>query len=213
MSRTANTSAEGTYCGRAVHGVSNLSFEDLRQIEAHRAKDRPTPWAHLARRYSVNELDLRAMFVGTNGNSEPVIAMAPQLAPRTRSIEGEREARFRALWTSGAPKSEIAYLMAMTSAQMDRLRVRMGLEKRKEGAKPNGWSEAEDAHILARYIIAEEPAALVGKAIGRSPTAVVGRAHRKGWTRKSYPGCPENSHPESTEQNWNIDPAQDRLAA
>lgn len=202
MSKTTNNDSRGQYCGRAVQGVSNLCAEDLRQIEAHRAKERPTPWAHLARRDGVNELDLRAMFCGVNDRAEPVMANPPPLSLTPRTTVSEREARFRTLWNEGAPKSEISYLLGMTSPQMDRIRVKLGLEKRKEGAKPNGWTAEEDAAILRHYITAGMTAEAVGKMLGRTRTAVIGRAHRKGWTRRGFP-----------EQTWNTGRSDAGLAA
>lgn len=39
-----------------------LSNDEIREIEAHRATDRPTPWSALAKRYGRCEADLRAHF-------------------------------------------------------------------------------------------------------------------------------------------------------
>lgn len=184
MSKATNTDSRGRFCGRAVHGVSNLSHEDMRQIEAHRAKERPTPWAHLARRYAVNEIDLRQLFEGANDNALPVAT-----PPQDVAAANERDERFRALWLSETAKSEIAYLLGMGFHSIDRTRRRLGLPKRKEGAKPNGWTEADDAHILKYYIQGGQTAEAVAAELGRTRTAVIGRAYRNGWTRKGYRGA------------------------
>ena len=182
MKATSNTSNEGAYCGRAVRGLSNLSHEDLQQIEAHRAKDRPTPWAHLAARYGVNEIDLRGLF--HPGEKPPA---PPRQAPVRRS-RSEREQRFIALWTGGTPKHEIAYQTGMSNGTIDRMRLDLGLPKRAEGAKPNGWTEEEDAFIRLHYVILGETAESVAKALGRTRNAIIGRTHRNGWTRQTLRG-------------------------
>lgn len=192
MRGTANTSAGGNYCGRAVHGVSSLSLEDMRQIEAHRAKDRPTPWAHLALRYNVNEIDLRTMFVSAANDDQPapvaVVPLAPPRKPKPRCLSEEREALFRVLWTSDQPKSEIQHRMALSQSQVDRLRAKLGLPARQEGRKPNCWTDEESAYVLRHYVAGGVPAdAVAQKLPGRSHWAVIGHAHRMGWTRTSHP--------------------------
>lgn len=74
MKGTIYTPVGGNYCGRAARGVSSLGHEEMRQIEAHRSKDRPTPWAHLADRYGVNEIDLRQMYQPANDHDAPAQA-------------------------------------------------------------------------------------------------------------------------------------------
>lgn len=39
-----------------------LDQTQIREIEAHRMRLRPTPWSALAKRYGVCELDIRALF-------------------------------------------------------------------------------------------------------------------------------------------------------
>lgn len=183
MKGTANTSAGGQWCGRAVHGVSSLCGEDMRQIEAHRAKERPTPWAHLALRYGVNEIDLRRLFEPGNDNLLPRPAPDQKQATRT-----ERERRFRTMWAEGMPKSEISNLLGMSFPSIDKMRLKLGLSKRAEGTKPNSWSEEEDAYIRRHYIIAGETAEAVARKLNRTRLAVIGRAHRQGWTRNTLSG-------------------------
>ena len=71
---------------------------------------------------------------------------------------------------------------------LDKLLLRLGLPKRAEGSKPNGWSPAEDAYILEHYIRGGETAEAVGRHLGRTRVAVIGRAHRQGWTRRHMAG-------------------------
>lgn len=176
----------GRFCGRAVTGISKLSREDIHQIEAHRTRERPTPWAHLAKRYGVNEIDLRQIFEGpceTRLPPAPTPVVLNSAAAR-QAVLCERDARFRGLWLSGMPKTEISEIMAITFRQMDRMRIRLGLAKRAEGRKPNSWSAAEDAYVLKHYIINDETAEVVSAVLGRTRNAVVGRAHRLGFSRR-----------------------------
>ena len=108
MSRVTNSSTEGNYCGRAVHGVSNLSSEDRMQIMAHRAKERPTPWSHLAVRFNVNELDLRGMFEPRNDNLvEPVEVVSPEPSTRDDAMR-LRDVMFTAMWNDETPRIDLA---------------------------------------------------------------------------------------------------------
>lgn len=40
-----------------------LTAAEIREIEAHRARERPTPWQALARRYGRSEADIKALFI------------------------------------------------------------------------------------------------------------------------------------------------------
>lgn len=178
MSRATNTDSRGRFCGRAVHGVSNLSAEDFRQIEAHRAKERPTPWAHLAMRYGVNEIDLRRLVEGSNDN-EP----AARPVPIQASPLSQREQRFKTMWLAGVPKSEIMLSLCISHGTADRMRVILGLPKRAAGRRPNDWTDAEDEYIRQHYTREGQTALEVAKALGRTRLAVIGRANRIGALR------------------------------
>lgn len=60
MSRTATPQGPSGLFATSRRG--GLTAEEIREIEAHRAKDRPTPWAALARRYGRCEADIRALY-------------------------------------------------------------------------------------------------------------------------------------------------------
>lgn len=184
MNRTSNTSVGGLYCGRAIKGVSNLCLEDMRQIEAHRAKDRPTPWAHLAARYGVNEIDLRTMFSANDNLRQPA---PPEDEPRLTA--DQRDARFTAMWTEGRPKSEIMASLHIKERSIERFRVRLELPPRAPAGRPGDWTAEQDAYVLRHYVTAGETAVEVAKALGRTPLAVIGRSHRKGWTRHTHRGA------------------------
>ena len=59
MSRSVSPGAAVDFSPRRRGG---LTGEEIREIEAHRAKERPTPWRVLAERFGRCEADLLAMF-------------------------------------------------------------------------------------------------------------------------------------------------------
>lgn len=61
MSGTSMNAASSGLFATARKG--GLSPAEVREIEAHRAKARPTPWSALARQYGRCEADLRAHFI------------------------------------------------------------------------------------------------------------------------------------------------------
>ena len=134
MSRAVNTSTAGDYCGRAVHGVSSLGYHELREIEAHRAKDRPTPWPHLAARYGVNETDLRALFERANDGAPKA---PPPPSPRQPA---SRDDRFRAMWEAGVPNLEIMTALRLSAQTVSNIRDRLGLKKRGKGRPSGPWT-------------------------------------------------------------------------
>ena len=186
MSRTARSaSAEANFCGRAAHGVSGLGSEEMRQIEAHRSKERPTPWAHLAARYRVNEIDLRRLFEPANDDVVMPKAVAPQTHEDRLTV---RDKRFVAMWKENAPRSEIMLALGISASTVDHLRARLRLPKRLAGRKPNEWGHAEDEFIRNHYILGGKTALWVAEKLGRTRCAVIGRAARNGWSRRSLKG-------------------------
>lgn len=134
MRGTANTSSEGRFCGRAVHGVSNLGSEQMREIEAHRSKDRPTPWPHLAARYGVNEIDLRRLFDPANDDAP---ARPTAVAPLSKEEQAaRRDERFRAMWIADVPAEQIMAALTMSHQTVHNFRARLGLQKRPQGRRP-----------------------------------------------------------------------------
>lgn len=62
MTRATNAGAQGNAGVFATCRRGGLTHEEIREIEAHRAKDRPTPWQALAIRYGRSEIEIRALF-------------------------------------------------------------------------------------------------------------------------------------------------------
>lgn len=60
MSAAQNPTSAGLFATSRKGGLSAI---EVREIEAHRSKLRPTPWSALARQYGRCEADLRAHFI------------------------------------------------------------------------------------------------------------------------------------------------------
>jgi len=54
-----------------------FTSEEIREIKAHRAKERPTPWAALARRFGRCEADIRALFAPVEVATKPALDKLP----------------------------------------------------------------------------------------------------------------------------------------
>lgn len=113
--------------------ISNLSAEDMRQIEAHRAKDRPTPWAHLASWYSANEVDLRNLFEKPANDDAAAKPEAGELSREER--RAARDAQFRLMWEQDIPRIEMMAALGISAATIDVDRRRLNLPRREPGRK------------------------------------------------------------------------------
>lgn len=113
--------------------ISNLSAEDMRQIEAHRAKDRPTPWAHLAAWYSVNEVGLRNLFEKPANDDAAAKPEPPAITKEER--RAARDARFRLMWEQDIPRIEMMAALGISAATIDVDRRRLNLPRREPGRK------------------------------------------------------------------------------
>lgn len=135
MSRNANSAAAAFGAGRfacsARRTISNLTPDELSEIERERSKDRPTSWAHLAARYAVNELDLRAMF----DPNKPKAATPPERpAPVTfQDHLAARNVRLAEMWLAGVPVAEICLALGIGNSVLSKYRTRLGLAPRTPG--------------------------------------------------------------------------------
>ena len=62
-----------------------LSTEQIHEIAAHRARDRPTPWQALAKRYGVPEATIRHLLAETY-RSAPQEAPQVAIKPRRKDV-------------------------------------------------------------------------------------------------------------------------------
>lgn len=72
MGRATNTDTSSGAGLFATSKRGGLTGEEIREIEAHRCRDRPTPWQALAVRYGRCEADIKALFEADNDNTSAV---------------------------------------------------------------------------------------------------------------------------------------------
>lgn len=70
MTRATNAGAQGAAGLFATARRGGLSVVEVREIEAHRAKARPTPWQALAQRYGRPEAEIRDLFRKPDNDDE-----------------------------------------------------------------------------------------------------------------------------------------------
>lgn len=176
MSRATNTDGRGAYCGRAANGVSALSMEDLRQVEAHRSKERPTPWSHLARRFGCNEVDLRMMYEGKIEPAKPATTIRQPVEAITL------KERLRMMWTRGDAVRNICEDLGLSERRFRTMQRDMGLPPRRPRDLRDGdWTPVEDDFLIYRLTILKQSYSEVADALpGRTIHAVKGRAERLG---------------------------------
>jgi hypothetical protein len=135
MSGNANSAAAAFGAGRfacsARRTISNLTPEELAEVERERSKDRPTSWAHLAARYAVNELDLRRMF---DPNKPKAVTEPAKPAPTTfQDHLAARNVRLAEMWLAGVPVADICRALGIGNSVLSKYRARLGLAPRTPG--------------------------------------------------------------------------------
>lgn len=155
-----------------------LDREQVREIEAHRAKERPTPWSALAKRYGRCEADIRALF-----DPKPENDNAP--APAPAMTRESRDDAFTRMWEAGMPLQHICTALSITFEFGKQCRLRLGLEPRRRGGNlAIDWTPQMDAVILREYLTAGRSADAVSRDIGVSRNALIGRATRLGYIKQ-----------------------------
>lgn len=135
MGGTASKDQSGRWCGRAARGVSTLSAEDWRQVEAHRSKERPTPWQALSERYGVPVADLRAHFEAAMLPAAPVVVALPVLVAEESTWTARRTRLLRRMWCDlDLQAGEIAAALMVTERAVSAKVQRMGLQRYHMGA-------------------------------------------------------------------------------
>lgn len=161
-----------------------LSLEEIREIEAHRNRDRPTPWQALAARYARPVADIRAVLEAPRPSGEPVprpIAANDSEPVKPLSDRLTRhERRFREMWESGVGVRDICLALGLGQTSVGILRTRLGLPGRRVGNPGHQWTPSADALIRREYIIAGKSSGAVAAMLGCSRGALVGRVHRLG---------------------------------
>lgn len=185
MSGGTRIDAGGSWCGVTVRGVGKMSLADWSMVHAERSRPRPTPWRVLSDRLGVVEADLRDAFYA------PEIRFA---GPIIRGNFDELEARrFHRMWNAGLPVQEIAHAFGRSHHWVSRTVEKMGLRRRSSGRPPVWWSQG-DTDQLRLMIARGNTAREIAEALGKSRSAVIGRAWRLGLTLRR--GRPP-SHPQA----------------
>lgn len=111
VNQAAASFGAGRFCGVSARGVSKLTGENMREIEAHRMRERPISWANLAIRYDVNEVDLRRLFAPVNDDQPKPKASPPPVALAATACQSGRS---RLKWTD----AQLANLYLAKSGQI-----------------------------------------------------------------------------------------------
>ena len=131
MSATARQpGSAGMFATSRRGGLSN---EEIRMIEALRAKDRPEPWQARAARFGRPVEDIRAIF----GAPRPIVEIerhmpAPAPTPAPPPVDTPA-ALLPGLWIAGLSVDQIADILKMDPRSVSRLRERLGLPPRIRG--------------------------------------------------------------------------------
>lgn len=116
MGRATNANAMSSVGSFSTARRGGLPMEIVRQIEAHRAKERPTPRQALAKRYAVAEVTLRQMFEA--------------LEPTPQPAEDPTDVRLRDLWTRGVRSDDICSELGISRSTLWNMRCRLKLPAR-----------------------------------------------------------------------------------
>lgn len=186
MSATARSVGSAGLFATSRRG--GLGLEEIRMIEALRAKDRPEPWQALAMRFGRPVEDIRAVIEsprpsGQREASPPVADRPePEKAPPPYRY-GHLENRFAAMWREGVGVHDICRALHISTSSAKLIRTRLDLPLRKRGTPGIHWTAEHDEVIQRDYILGGHTATDVAKRIGVSRNSVIGRAYRLGLKR------------------------------
>jgi len=164
-----------------------LTPDEIHQIEAHRNRDRPTPWQALADRFGRPVATIQAVIyaprptghVRTDDDAPPPLPHNTRVSDRIT----KHEKRVTALWKAGVGVNAICNTLNISQTTLNVIRKRLGLKARAVGNQGLVWTEEMDAVVRLDYIIGGKSASTVSKALGVSRGALLGRVHRLGLTK------------------------------
>jgi len=164
-----------------------LTTEEIRQIEAHRNRERPTPWQALSARFGRPVADIQAVICSPRPTGEVRTddLAPPAPPPNTRVCDRitKHEERVKALWEDGVGVNAICSALGISPTTLNVIRKRLKLKARAVGNQCLVWTEEMDGVLRRDYIIGGKSAASVSKALGVSRGALLGRVHRLGLTK------------------------------
>ncbi len=112
-----------------------LSPAEIREIEAHRSKERPTPWQALAAMYGRSVADIQGLFHGGANDNAPQVKEEPAPEPKAPRLRGD------ALWTrhnlqllrlateAGYGSDKIAGMVGCSPGAVRAKRIALGISK------------------------------------------------------------------------------------
>jgi DNA-binding CsgD family transcriptional regulator len=164
-----------------------LTTDEIHEIEAHRNRDRPTPWQALAARFGRPVATIQAVIyaprptghVRTDDDAPPPLPHNTRVSDRIT----KHEQRVTALWKAGVGVNAICNTLSISQTTLNVIRKRLGLKLRAVGNQGLVWTEEMDAVVRLDYIIGGKSASTVSKALGVSRGALLGRVHRLGLSK------------------------------
>lgn len=187
MSSTVNQTAAAFGAGRFAGSCRKgpLTADEIIEIEAHRAKARPTPWQALAAQYGRPVADLQALMgaprpsgIIREVDSEPT---APPVRVRDRTAK--HDARIKTLWENGVGVNDICRTLGIGQTTLNTCRLRLGLKSRSVGQPGITWTPEADEILIREYIVAGRTSSAVAKMLGVSRGSLVGRVHKLGLSK------------------------------
>jgi hypothetical protein len=164
-----------------------LTPDEIHQIEAHRNRERPTPWQALAARFGRPVADIQAVMSAPrpSGHVRTDDDAPPELPHNTRVSDRitKHEERVKALWEDGVGVNMICNTLNIGPTTLTVIRKRLGLKARAVGNQCLVWTEEMDAVVRLDYIVGGKSANAVAKQLGVSRGALLGRVHRLGLTK------------------------------
>lgn len=164
-----------------------LTMEQVREIEAHRAKDRPTPWQALAARYGRPVADIRAVMESPRPASAQTVEPPepPQIDKRKAASDRltSKEPMMVRLWNQGVGVQEISRTLGIGLSSVTTLRNRLNLPSRVAGNPGLEWTPEQDEVIKREYIVAGKTSTAVAAMLKVSRGALLGRVNRLGLTK------------------------------
>jgi len=164
-----------------------LTTDEIHEIEAHRNRERPTPWQALSARFGRPVADIQAVIYAPRptGHVRTDDDAPPELPHNTRVSDRitRHEERVKALWEDGVGVNMICNTLNIGPTTLTVIRKRLGLKARAVGNQGLVWTEEMDAVVRRDYIIGGKSASTVSKALGVSRGALLGRVHRLGLSK------------------------------
>ena len=181
----------GNFATARKGGLTTL---EINEAEALRSKG--WSWQNIARNLGRCETDIKAALDTRCGvvvpmpSPPPAVAINAQADREMRRI-AERNRRLTEMWKDGVALDAISEALSISRERVKQLRVSLGLAPRGKPRARVIWTPQMDARVRRDYVIGGKSASMVAEDMGLSRCAVIGRAHRLGYSRAiaSEPGA------------------------